>query len=354
MAAPTFAPALGLVDAAGVPISATNPLSVSLVGAGGTAVSIADGADVTLGSLADSSSALTVNGLLKAIKALLGAPLAVTGSFYQATQPVSGTFWQTTQPVSGTVTANAGSGTFAVSATSLPLPSGAATSALQTTGNTSLANLDVALSTLSLKNQFPTTLGITTKATSLSVAIASDQVGTAGSASTTVMSVQGVGGGTVLPVTVSNAFALDTSVSGILVAQASTTSGQSGPLIQGAVTTAAPSYTTTKTSPLSLDLAGNLRMVQVSESSSTAGVASSATTVTLLAANTSRKGASIYNASTAILYVQEGGAASIASGGYNVAIPASGYYELPTPVYKGVLNGIWASANGYAQMKENT
>lgn len=38
-----------------------------------------------------------------------------------------------TQPVSGTVTANAGSGTFAVSAASLPLPSGAATSANQPT-----------------------------------------------------------------------------------------------------------------------------------------------------------------------------------------------------------------------------
>lgn len=30
---------------------------------------------------------------------------AVTGTFWQATQPVSGTFWQATQPVSGTVTA---------------------------------------------------------------------------------------------------------------------------------------------------------------------------------------------------------------------------------------------------------
>jgi hypothetical protein len=36
------------------------------------------------------------------------ASIAVTGSFWQATQPVSGTFWQATQPVSGTVTANAG------------------------------------------------------------------------------------------------------------------------------------------------------------------------------------------------------------------------------------------------------
>jgi hypothetical protein len=41
---------------------------------------------------------------------------AVTGTFWQATQPVSGTFWQATQPVS---------------AASLPLPTGAATSANQ-------------------------------------------------------------------------------------------------------------------------------------------------------------------------------------------------------------------------------
>lgn len=42
-------------------------------------------------------------------------------------QPVSGTFWQATQPIS---------------AAALPLPSGAATSALQTTGNTSVASID--------------------------------------------------------------------------------------------------------------------------------------------------------------------------------------------------------------------
>lgn len=40
--------------------------------------------------------------------------VAVTGTFWQATQPVSGTFWQATQPVS---------------AAALPLPSGAATEA---------------------------------------------------------------------------------------------------------------------------------------------------------------------------------------------------------------------------------
>lgn len=43
------------------------------------------------------------------------------------------------------------------------------------------------------------------------------------------------------------------------VNQSSTTSGQTGPLVQGAVTTAAPTYTTAQTNPLSLNTAGNLR-----------------------------------------------------------------------------------------------
>src|SRR5437763_1251161 len=50
----------------------------------------------------------------------------------------------TTQPVSGTVTANAGTGTFAVSAASLPLPSGASTAAKQPAlGTAGTASADV-------------------------------------------------------------------------------------------------------------------------------------------------------------------------------------------------------------------
>jgi hypothetical protein len=43
-------------------------------------------------------------------------------------------------------------------------------------------------------------------------------------------------------------------------AQASTTSGQLGELIQGAVTTAAPTYTTGTTNPLSIETDGDLRV----------------------------------------------------------------------------------------------
>ena len=142
----------------------------------GTALGVKDSAATNMTFLkATAANALVVDGS--------AVTQPVSGTFWQATQPVSGTFWQATQPVSGTVTANAGTGTFAISAAALPLPTGAAT-------ETSLAKLPVA--------------------------------------------------------------------------QASTTSGQSGPLVQGAVTTAAPSYTTAQTSPLSLTTAGALREDQAS------------------------------------------------------------------------------------------
>lgn len=54
--------------------------------------------------------------------------------------------------------------------------------------------------------------------------------------------------------------ATEATLAKLPLAQASTTSGQSGPLIQGAVTTAAPTYTTAQTNPLSLTTAGALRV----------------------------------------------------------------------------------------------
>lgn len=56
-----------------------------------------------------------------------------------------------------------------------------------------------------------------------------------------------------------NGLALDTSVNGLLLAQGSTTASQTGPLVQAAVTTAAPSYTTAQTAPLSQTVGGSLR-----------------------------------------------------------------------------------------------
>lgn len=83
-----------------------------------------------------------------------------------------------------------------------------------------------------------------------------------------------------------------------------------------------------------------------------ARVASSVTVVTLLAANTSRRSAAIFNESTAILYVKHGATATITD--YTLQIPALGYYELPFPLYRGIITGLWASANGAAQITEGT
>lgn len=54
--------------------------------------------------------------------------------------------------------------------------------------------------------------------------------------------------------------ALDTSVLGLQVSQGSASSGQKGALAFGAVTTAAPPYTTAQSSPLSLTTGGSLRV----------------------------------------------------------------------------------------------
>lgn len=91
-------------------------------------------------------------------------------------------------------------------------------------------------------------LGSKTSATSVPVVIASDQG--AVTISGTVTANMGT----------TNGLALDTSVNGLLLSQGSTTSGQKGPLLLGAVTTNAPSYTTAQSSPLSLDPSGLLRV----------------------------------------------------------------------------------------------
>lgn len=96
---------------------------------------------------------------------------------------------------------------------------------------------------------------------------------------------------------------------------------------------------------------GNVNTIVVGTSSGTAsGVASSASSVTIAASSTNRKGMIIHNNSTAILYIRYGTPASIASGGYTAKIAADGYWEMPQTIYTGAITGIWAAANGYANV----
>ena len=84
--------------------------------------------------------------------------------------------------------------------------------------------------------------------------------------------------------------------------------------------------------------------------STIARVTSVATNATLQAANTARRGLLVFNESTAVLYVKYGATASVTS--YTVRIGAGGYWEMPNPVYTGIVDGIWASANGAAMVTE--
>jgi len=182
----TKTPALGqALAAASTPvvltaaqISTLTPLSSVTVnnGAAGSAVNIQDGGNsITIDGTVAISGTVPVSGTVAATQSgtwtvqpgntANTTAWKVDGS--AVTQPVSGTFFQATQPVSiaatvavsgpltdtqlratpvpvsGTVTANAGSGTFAVSAASLPLPSGAATSALQTQPGVDIGDVTV-------------------------------------------------------------------------------------------------------------------------------------------------------------------------------------------------------------------
>ena len=80
-----------------------------------------------------------------------------------------------------------------------------------------------------------------------------------------------------------------------------------------------------------------------------------ATSTTILAANAARLGAIITNSSTAILYLRYGSsAAANSAGNYTIAVPISGgSHEVPYG-YTGQITGIWASANGFANITEIT
>jgi hypothetical protein len=87
------------------------------------------------------------------------------------------------------------------------------------------------------------------------------------------------------------------------------------------------------------------------ETATLSNVSASASSVTLSSANTFRKGLSIHNDSSAILYVKFGITAFTTS--YTVKMIADAYYELPFG-YTGRIDGIWASATGAARITELT
>lgn len=120
--------------------------------------------------------------------------------------------------------------------------------------------------------QLPTALGSTTAAASLSVALASDQVGTAGTGSAVVLTVQGNAGGTPLPVSGS------VTASGTVTANQGTAAAATAPW-SAQLSDGAAAYTAAKTGQLPTALgattkAASLSVAPATDSVGTAGTAS--------------------------------------------------------------------------------
>lgn len=201
--------------------------------------------------------------------------------------------------VSGRVPVDGSAVTQPVSAASLPLPSGAATSALQTTGNTSLSNIDT---------KFPAK-GQNTMVNSLPVVIASNQ--------------------SAIPVSLSGA-ATETTLSSI--------NTKTPTLVSGRV----PVDGSAVTQPVEFASPGSATLTNVSTST---------TSVQLLAAS-SRKGACIANDSSAILYIKFGSTATTTS--YTVALAPAvagipSYYEVHKD-YSGRIDGVLSTGTGVARI----
>ena len=302
-----------------------------------------------------------------------------------------------------------------ISAASLPLPSGAATAVTQgsttsgqsgtlamgavttaaptyTTAQTSPLSLTTAGALRVNAAQLPTALGATTKAASLSIAPATDSVGTAGSASSTVYSVQGLASMTAVQVTPPAGIGQQTlahslsvglnnnqvgtagSPSTTVVSVQGVTSGTNLPVSQataanlkaqvfgGATIGSAPSGNPVLIAGsdgsfvwnILVDGAGSIRNNPASTGvANTSIVAGSSSSGTLLASNTSRRGVSLSNNSSAILYLLFSSGTASASAN-NVIIPPNTSWFMPQPIYTGQINCIWASAAGQAYIVELT
>jgi len=181
--------------------------------------------------------------------------VAVTGTFWQATQPVSGTFWQATQPVSGTVAATQ-SGTWNIGSLTT-FPDNEPFNVAQINGVTPLMGNGA------------------TGTGSIRVTIASDNTAfTVNAAQSGTWNITNVSGTVSLPTGASTSANQTTEITALQLIDnlpntiGSTTSGQSGALAFGAVTTSAPTYTTAQSNPLSLQTDGALRVAVTSTNNS--------------------------------------------------------------------------------------
>jgi len=218
------------------------------------------------------------------------------------------------------------------------LPAGASTSALQTTGNSSLSSLDGKLATLGQKAMVG----------SAPVVLASDQTAIPASQSGT-WNINDISGTISLPTGASTSALQTTGNASLSTIAGDTTSldAKFGALGQTNMAGSAP-----------VVIASDQSSIPVHQDNSAtatlSNVAASATNVTVLAANANRKGATIYNdaATAKDVFLKFGATASATS--FTVKLKDKAYYEVPFG-YTGIIDGIWANAGaGTARVTEMT
>ena len=222
----TTQPISGAVSITGSPTITVGNASLAVTGSFFQTTQPVSGT-VTVGN----ASLAVTGGFYQATQPVsLAASVAVTGTFFQVTQPVSiasmpstpvtGTFWQATQPISGTVTVSGSpiqatggtvglvagvaaigsvsvTGTTAISAASLPLPSGAMTA---TGGTVGLVAGAAAIGTVGVTGSVAITAAALPLPTLAATSTKQPALGTAGTASVDVLTIQGVASMTPLKV----------------------------------------------------------------------------------------------------------------------------------------------------------
>lgn len=395
------------------PVDAVNGVSVNLTNA---SLPLPTGASTSANQTTGNTSLASIDSKITAVNTgavVVSSSTLPTGAATSAKQPALGTAGTasadvlTVQGITSMtpLKVDNSANTQPISASSLPLPTGAATSANQTTGNSSLSTIATNTGNIPAKGQ-------ATMANSTPVAIASDQSAVAVSgtvtanagtgtftnqqtnntadydtgAGTQTMTMFGLAlpasGGSVAGGTSSNPVRTDPTgttaqpVSGTITANVGTTNGlaldatltggtQKTKLVDSGGTNVATVSAggalkvdnSANTQPISGTVTANAgtgtfatKEVRSGTSAQTT-VAGSATSVSLLASNTSRLGATIANDSTAALYVKLGATASTTS--YTIKLLQDDYYEIPYG-YTGEIDGIWASATGNARITELT
>ena len=262
-ALPTGSNAIGSVSVSNLP--GTQPVS-------GTVTSLTEGAVTTAAptyaTATNQQLSLNTAGGLRVDPSGVTSPVSISGTpsvtVSNASLAVTGTFYQGTQPVSGTVTANAGSGTFGTSDANA-VAQGSTTSGEK--GFLELAAVTTAAPTYTTGQSSPLSLntagGLRVDGSGVThpVSISGTPTVTVGNASLAVTGTFYQGTQPVSGTVTANAGSGTFNTSDAnAVAQGSTTSGEHGFLELGAVTTSAPSYTTGQSSPLSLNAAGGLRV----------------------------------------------------------------------------------------------